>query len=576
MIKRMQIPGLVVAFLAAWGTGDLRAQNSADNQTASPLSIQSVEVSGQTVPLRRNGLVRLRPSPEDVTFHFAWETNSGRMPIRLRYKLEGYETTWHEGEGEVYLGVRYFNDQGDQVSQDTFKMNGESGGWNGSFKDSSLTHRRETLKVPPHASRLMVVISSAGPPATEGVYVMANLMVTKTAGSRPTVVLMQSPFDGQPDNEDTNQAPRGWMRDGNHASMAKIVTIGKDLATKAFAILDDDPFSHAEWHSTFDTAPGVTPGDDLVVEWNEMFSLGVGTIQMAKYGNLMLGTYKFHVEEAGLFGKPTGAEASLDVLVPPPFWRMPWFWGAVLAGGIAAAFGAWRYLAWYRIRREMVQLRSQQALEHERLRIAHDIHDDLGARVTQISLLSAMSVDNPAFPDKARAEFDRISRMSRELVSALYETVWAVNPENDNLDALGNYLCQMVNQLCERSHFRCRFHVSDLPLTVQVSSQTRHNISMAVKEAVHNVVKHAQATELVINIALNGNLLAISVQDDGRGFVPDDRPAGNGLNNMKRRLDDIGGKCFVTSALGKGATVHIELVINQVRPPSPPSVESPD
>jgi len=99
-------------------------------------------------------------------------------------------------------------------------------------------------------------------------------------------------------------------------------------------------------------------------------------------------------------------------------------------------------------------------LEQERLRIAHDIHDDLGARVTQISLLSAMSQENTSFPEKARADFDKVSKMSRELVSALYETVWAVNPENDNLEALGNYVCQMVNNCANRQPsaavFMCR------------------------------------------------------------------------------------------------------------------------
>ncbi len=559
MKKRLLV--LAVVFLVADGPENLSAQNPSTGASTDPLSIQSVDVADQPVPLRKTGEVGQGSSPENVTFHFSWDTNSGRLPVRLRFKLDNYDGGWHQGFGETYLGVRFFNDQGDQVSQDTFKMNGESAGWKGSFRDSSLTHRRETVKVPPHASRLMLVISSAGPPATEGVYVMANLMVFKSSEPPPAKVLMQSPFDGQPSDEDTNLAPRGWMRDGNHASMAKIVTIGKDLATKAFAIIDDDPFSHAEWHSTFDTAPVVTPGDDLVVEWNEMYSLGMGDFRFARYDNLLPGTYNFRVEEVDIFGKPTGVEASLGVLVPPPFWRMPWFWGAVVVGIMAAAFGAWRYLAWYGIRREMLKLKSQQALERERLRIAHDIHDDLGARVTQISLLSAMSVDNPAFPEKARAEFDKISRMTRELVSALYETVWAVNPENDNLDALGNYLCQMVNQLCERFQFRCRFHMSELPREIQVSSQTRHNISMAVKEAIHNVIKHAKASEVVINIALTGNLLSVSVQDDGRGFMPDAHPPGNGLTNMKRRLEDIGGKCFVESQPGKGATVHIELVI---------------
>src|SRR5258708_18500961 len=140
-----------------------------------------------------------------------------------------------------------------------------------------------------------------------------------------------------------------------------------------------------------------------------------------------------------------------------------------------------------------------------------------------------MAQENPTFPDKARADFDKVSKMSRELVLALYETVWAVNPENDNLEALGNYLCQIVNQLCERTQIRCRFHISDLPREVQVSSQTRHNISMAVKEAVHNIIKHAKASEITMHIAVKEGSLAISVRDDGCGFRPVENFAGNGL-----------------------------------------------
>lgn len=198
------------------------------------------------------------------------------------------------------------------------------------------------------------------------------------------------------------------------------------------------------------------------------------------------------------------------------------------------------------------------------MRIAHDIHDDLGARVTQISLLSAMAQDNPAFPEKARADFDKVSKMSRELVSALYETVWAVNPENDNLEALGNFLCQMVKQLCGQTQLRCRFHVMDLPHEVQVSSQTRHNISMAVKEAVHNIIKHAKATEVTIRMAFSDGVLDVSVHDDGCGFQPVDNISGNGLSNMKQRLHNIGGNCYVESLTGQGTTIRMRLQIKAV------------
>ena len=172
------------------------------------------------------------------------------------------------------------------------------------------------------------------------------------------------------------------------------------------------------------------------------------------------------------------------------------------------------------MRRKLAALESQRALEHERLRIAQDIHDDLGARVTQISLVSGLAQSDDTLSAKTRAEFNTISGMARELVSALYETVWAVNPENDNLDALGNFVCQMVDNLCDKAQLRRRFRVAELPRDFQVSSHVRHNLIMAVKEAVHNAIKHAKASELSVSLGWQGTTLTIRVQDGGCGFQP--------------------------------------------------------
>jgi signal transduction histidine kinase len=333
------------------------------------------------------------------------------------------------------------------------------------------------------------------------------------------------------------------------------------LKTKAFAIVDDDPFGHAEWHNAKERLARVTPGDNLVLEWNEFYSMGVGDLRQAHYGKLPAGKYEFRVEEKGSFGGPATSEASMALLVPVPFWQMPWFWATLAAAAVAVATASVRYLAWHRMRRTMLRLQQQGALEQERLRIAQDIHDDLGARVTQISLVSAMAQDNLVFPEKARDEFDRISRMCRDLVSALYETVWAVNPENDNLDAMGTYLCQKINELCTHAQVRCRLHVVDLPQNVQISSQMRHNISMAVKEAAHNVIKHAGASLVTMRVTFSDMLLTVSIQDDGCGFNVAGTPSGNGVVNMKRRLEDIGGSCLVESRPGQGTTVQLRLIV---------------
>jgi signal transduction histidine kinase len=343
--------------------------------------------------------------------------------------------------------------------------------------------------------------------------------------------------------------------------MAKIVTIGHDPAARAFGILDDDPISHAEWRNSLTGAPLVTPGEKLVFEWNEMYSMGLSDIRTATYEGLAPGTYTFQVQEINIFGIPTGVGTSLRLVVSPPFWERAWFWGGVLVIFVVAVIGVARYLAWNRVQRELVAFRSQQALERERLRIAQDIHDDLGARVTQISLLSAMAQVNSDFSEKARSEFAQVSQMSRDLVTALYETVWAVNPENDNLDALGSYICQMVAILCERSQLRCRFHVSDFPKKPQISSQTRHNLSMVVKEGVNNVIKHARASEVVVLVEFVRDELHISLRDDGCGFQTAAQTSGNGLTNMRRRLEDIGGTCSIESEPGKGTTIHLRLMV---------------
>jgi signal transduction histidine kinase len=525
--------------------------------SATSVSMRSVTVNGRAIPLTDHAPVNLGPYPINIVFGFGPDKNSANPPLRLRYMLEGYEKSWQEAGSDMGVTVRFYNHVGDQIGKDLYSVHGESTGWTGSLKNSALTHRRETMLVPSQAERLLVVISSAGPPDSVGIYVVANLVVSKTDGT----ILLRSPFDNAASGHADDDPPAGWMHDGTRPSIARVVKIGQDPQTLAFAVLDEDLSSHGEWHNILESAPMVTPGDRLVVEWNEMYSMGLGSGREAHYGGLSPGTYHLRVVGTDAFGRLTGAECGLDLFVAQPFWKTPWFWGVVVLAGLVLIGGISRYFVWHKMRLEMLRLKQQRALEQERLRIAHDIHDDLGARVTQISLVSAMSQNNTSFPEKARADFDRISKMSRELVAALYETVWAVSPENDNVEALGSYLRQMVNKLCEQTSLRCRFHVTELPAEVQLSSQTRHNISMAVKEAVHNAIKHANASEISLHMAFTDGEVDILVQDNGAGFEPAAPADGNGLPNMRQRLANIGGQCIIESQPGKGTTVRIHLMV---------------
>jgi len=560
MLNRMTSHGvcakalLAVACLASSGAAGLQAAEHIYS-----LAVQSVTVDGRSFPVTDQNAVNLAPFPKNIVFGFGSVNKAGSPPLRVRYMLEGYETGWHEAVREMDLSVRFYNHAGDQIAQTTYPVAGESTGWTGSLTNSALTHRRETLLVPPQADRLIVVVSSAGPPDAVGIYVVANLVAAKADGT----VLLRSPFGNESAATADEDPPAGWVHDGLNKSIARVIKFGQDPQTRAFAVLDEDPNGHGEWHNVIETAPLVTPGDRLVVEWNEMFSIGSGYSREAHYDGLPPGQYRFRVAGVDAFGRLTGLESSVNLIVPQPFWRTPWFLIAVVLVASALTVGVSRYFVWQRMRREMSRLKQQRALEQERLRIARDIHDDLGARVTQISLLSAMSRNNDSL-DKARRDFDRISEMSRELVTALYETVWAVSPENDNLEALGSYLCQMANKLCEQTPLRCRFHVNGLPTEVQLSSQTRHNITMAVKEAIHNAIKHAHASEISISITFTNDVLEISIQDNGRGFKPGVPTDGNGLSNMRQRLASIGGQCSVESQPGAGTTMRIHLLVRSL------------
>jgi len=561
-MSRKLIYGLVAALVLLVSRQYLGA-----SENTNQLMIDSVVVGDNSLTPPIAGTVNLGPFPKDISFRFDFSDTNARADVRLRGKLEGFESEWHIGGGDMFLAIRFFNAAGNQTDQKSFPVLGESAGWDGSLNTSPLTHRRETIVVPQDAALAWVVISSAGPPSTLGIYVVANLVMTETSDSSPPQILLESPFD-HPIPFDKDGMPY-WQRDGTHMGMAKVVQIGEEPSIKAFAIEDEDPLAHAEWHNVKETSPRVHPGNRLVIEWNEMYSIGVSDLRSVLYPDLPAGNYSFHLVGVDLMGRPNGMDTSLRIFVPQPFWYRPWFWGASMLFITVILSGITRYAVWHRLQNELLFLRSQRALESERLRIARDIHDDLGARVTQISMISALSLLHSDLPDKTREELNQIKQMSRELISALYETVWTVNPEYDDLDALGNYLCQMVNQICSQTHIRCRLQVADLPKSIQVSSQIRHNIAMVVKESVNNVVKHTQGSEIMLRLVFESAMLKITIQDDGQGFQLSDFRPGNGLNNMRQRMRDIGGSFLIESEPEHGTTVQLSLLISRPLAPTP-------
>ncbi len=535
----------------------------ADDRGANKSAIQGVEVDNKSLPQVSGLEVSLGTLPRTTTFHIGVPTNSAEKGIRYRTKLDGIDHECHEYGGEMFVTIRFYNTAGDLVGQKVFEAHGESRGWKGTLEHSTFTHRMEKLTVPHDATRLWMVLSSAGGPTTVGIYAVSDFVVALPSATNAPVVLLRSPSAEElGKGAAPNQAPAGWERDGTRPSMAKILDVGENPKTKSLAVLDDDPMSHAEWHNAREIAARVQPEEELSVEWNEMYSIGASMDHVVTYDRLPPGTYTFRVAKVSLLGDPTGQEDSLTVVVQQPFWQAAWFWAAMAALTVASSIASVRYLAAQKMRRTMLRLEQQRALERERLRIAQDIHDDLGARVTEISLVSGMAESNHSFSEQAREEFSRITLKARDLVAALNETVWAVNPENDNLEAMGNYLRQSINNQCTQARLRCRLHVSPLPKDIEISSRIRHNISMATREAMHNVIKHAKAGQVTVRISFEEMLLTVSIHDDGCGFDSAADSAGYGLVNMKRRMENIGGECEIESSAASGTTVQFRFRLN--------------
>jgi signal transduction histidine kinase len=207
--------------------------------------------------------------------------------------------------------------------------------------------------------------------------------------------------------------------------------------------------------------------------------------------------------------------------------------------------------------RERERVERKHALEAERSRIARDLHDDLGASLTEIGVLASKGQRQPSLEESVGSMFRAIGGKARGLVSALDGIVWAVNPEDNSLQSVADYLSDFASDYLSHSAIACRFDIPvALPSTV-LDGRLRHDLLLAVKESLNNIVRHAKATEVEFRIAVADDQFEIVISDNGKGFDSKLPGAGNGLRNLQLRLSKLGGGYEVESAPGKGTKVKI-------------------
>jgi ligand-binding sensor domain-containing protein/signal transduction histidine kinase len=312
------------------------------------------------------------------------------------------------------------------------------------------------------------------------------------------------------------------------------------------------------------TAPSFTSPDQIVFR-RQLVGLDAdwiedGSIRIASYPRLAPGRYVFQFSARNQEGNWNEQPVTIPFEVIPAYWQTAWFRVAawLTFGGLVAGLVRYRYVQ--KMRRKLRHLEQARAVEQERMRIARDIHDDLGARLTHMAFLSDMVSSEIGANGKAGERLAKLADSSREAIRSLDEIVWAVNPHKDSLPDFVDYLSHHANEFFHASNTRCRQNLPLIIPNLALPTDLRHHLFLACKEAFTNVSKHAHATEVWLRLTVNGTDLEIIIEDNGRGFVPaDSKKDGNGLANLSDRLAAIGGRCRVESQPGQDTRVLLQV-----------------
>lgn len=433
-------------------------------------------------------------------------------------------------------------------------------------------------------------------PTVQGLAVVDPAEVTSNPVP-PPVVIEALYVDGSTTNN--------WMEGGSDVSAGSADALVQPASNKARHGLDPvggsaRPLRIPPGHRRFDfryTGLSFVSPDKVrfrrKLEGLEGDWVDAGARRVAEYSYLPPGTYTFKVIACNNDDLWNEAGASFSFMVLPHFWQTLWFRLVSIVAGASAVAAVVVWVTRRRVRRKLEQLEHQRALERERARIARDIHDDLGASLTRISMLSQSVRAEIQGQPQAAAEVDQIQSTACEITRAMDEIVWAVNPKHDTLESLAAYLGRFAQQYLSVADIRCRLNVPVHLPPLTINAEIRHNVFLACKEALHNVVKHAQATEVSVALELRPAGFVLLVADNGRGFqwnadtpgrrerekgrkgefAPDSllvvaaagdslrSAAGNGLLNMQLRMKEIGGHCGWESAPGEGTRITLTVVI---------------
>jgi signal transduction histidine kinase/ligand-binding sensor domain-containing protein len=276
----------------------------------------------------------------------------------------------------------------------------------------------------------------------------------------------------------------------------------------------------------------------------------------ASYSRLLAGNYQFRVEARLGDGPWNETPTTLSLTVAPFFWQTWWFRTAIILFFTSSVIAVVRYSLFRHMQAEMRRLEQRAQLDKERTRIARDLHDDLGCSLNKVALTLDMTQRQIESSQMVNGKIQNCSDMVRQVAKSVDEIVWAINPRNDSLHYLVDYVSQFTVEFLHAADIPCRVDLPDDIPNCVISPEARHNLFLVVKEALNNIVRHAGAGEVQLHITTAEEQITIAIKDNGRGFErPPENATCDGLRNMRQRMDEIGGRFELKTSPGAGTEV---------------------
>lgn len=276
-----------------------------------------------------------------------------------------------------------------------------------------------------------------------------------------------------------------------------------------------------------------------------------GNAHTAKYTNLDNGHYKFRVKALHPSGMYSANEAIFSFSISPPFWKTWWFLLLSIAIVAAIVYFVYRY-----------QLNKKLEVERLRLRISRDLHDDIGSALTSINVLSKVALSKGGANMEIGNYLSQIKNAASDTMESMSDIVWAINPQNDKLEAMISRMKEFAAEICEAKQVDLDFILPDELEKISFDAGKRKNIFLIFKESVNNAIKYSNCTRLYVGFTKEGSQLSMQINDNGTGFDPLNCRTGNGLRNMKERAALIGGNVTISSQKGKGTSVQTKIPVS--------------